>query len=258
MNLGDRDVTTEESDRYLLAVDAASTRVISGVAGTSQQGRALRYAIVGEPGQRHAAGARARPRGRGEADGPADLGPRGARRSRARTRRSCGSRATSTAARRADRRRAAHALRARRPRGLRGRSDPRERARGDPADAEPGRPRGRHAPQRLRVRHEPRLVRPHAAGDRRQGRAAAPLPGRDVHRRPRDGPRQLLLPAERGPDLPRDHRPGGRLDQQRLRRARCRTSSASGASRSSTTTSTTSSTWATATPCPRPASARPA
>ena len=49
INLGDRDVTTAESDRYLLAVDAASTRVTSGVAATSVQGRALRYAIVGRP-----------------------------------------------------------------------------------------------------------------------------------------------------------------------------------------------------------------
>src|SRR3954451_6504655 len=49
INLGDRDVTTAESDKYLLAVDAASTRVTSGVAATTVQGRALRYAIVGRP-----------------------------------------------------------------------------------------------------------------------------------------------------------------------------------------------------------------
>jgi hypothetical protein len=49
INLGDRDVTTAESDRYLLAVDGASTRVTSGVAATSVQGRPLRYAIVGRP-----------------------------------------------------------------------------------------------------------------------------------------------------------------------------------------------------------------
>src|SRR5918994_7328053 len=47
INLGDRDVTTAESDRYLLAVDGASARVTSGVAATSVQGRPLRYAIVG-------------------------------------------------------------------------------------------------------------------------------------------------------------------------------------------------------------------
>jgi hypothetical protein len=47
IGLGDRDVTTDESDRYLLAVDAASPRVTSGVAATSVQGRPLRYAIVG-------------------------------------------------------------------------------------------------------------------------------------------------------------------------------------------------------------------
>ena len=49
INLGDRDVTTEESDRYLLAVDGASSRVTSGIAATSVQGRPLRYAIVGRP-----------------------------------------------------------------------------------------------------------------------------------------------------------------------------------------------------------------
>src|SRR5215211_5055807 len=49
INLGDRDVTAAESDRYLLAVDAASTRVTSGVAATSVEGRPLRYAIAGRP-----------------------------------------------------------------------------------------------------------------------------------------------------------------------------------------------------------------
>ena len=49
ISLGDRDVTTVESDRYLLAVDGASARVTSGVAATSVQGRPLRYAIVGRP-----------------------------------------------------------------------------------------------------------------------------------------------------------------------------------------------------------------
>src|SRR5918994_1303468 len=49
INLGDRDVTTAESDRYLLAVDQASDRVTSGVAATSVLGRPLRYAIAGRP-----------------------------------------------------------------------------------------------------------------------------------------------------------------------------------------------------------------
>ena len=103
------------------------------------------------------------------------------------------------------RRVAARAVGARRPLGLRGAADPRRGARRHPADAEPGRPRGRHAPQRLRLRHEPRLVRAHAARDRRQARDAAPLPAGAVHRRARDGrQQQLLLPAQRRPDLPRD------------------------------------------------------
>src|SRR5215210_3101579 len=54
--LGDRDATTAESDRYLLAVDAASTRVTSGVAATSVQGRPLRYAIAGRPERLTASG----------------------------------------------------------------------------------------------------------------------------------------------------------------------------------------------------------
>src|SRR5215218_3515503 len=49
IDLGDRDVTTAESDRYLLAVDGASSRVTSGVAATSVQGRPVRYAIAGRP-----------------------------------------------------------------------------------------------------------------------------------------------------------------------------------------------------------------
>ncbi len=47
IDLGERDVTTAESDTYLQAVDAASDRVISGTLAKSVQGRDLRYAIVG-------------------------------------------------------------------------------------------------------------------------------------------------------------------------------------------------------------------
>jgi hypothetical protein len=49
IDIGDRDVTTAESDAYVKAVDDASNRVVSGVAATSVQGRPLRYAIVGKP-----------------------------------------------------------------------------------------------------------------------------------------------------------------------------------------------------------------
>jgi hypothetical protein len=48
IDLGDRDVTTAESDAYVQAVDDASDRVVSGTAAKSVQGRALRYAIVGK------------------------------------------------------------------------------------------------------------------------------------------------------------------------------------------------------------------
>ncbi|MET0817239.1 MAG: M14 family zinc carboxypeptidase, partial [Solirubrobacteraceae bacterium] len=55
-DLGKRDVTTAESDRYLKAVDDASSRVITGTLARSVQGRDLRYAIVGQPDRLSAAG----------------------------------------------------------------------------------------------------------------------------------------------------------------------------------------------------------
>jgi hypothetical protein len=48
--LGSQEVTSAESNAYVDAVDAASPRVISGTAATSWQGRPLRYALVGNPG----------------------------------------------------------------------------------------------------------------------------------------------------------------------------------------------------------------
>ena len=48
-DLGDHEVSVAESDSYLGAIDAASDRVTSGTAGSSVQGRPLRYAIVGAP-----------------------------------------------------------------------------------------------------------------------------------------------------------------------------------------------------------------
>jgi hypothetical protein len=47
--IGSREVTTEESDRYVTSVDASSVRVVSGVMGRSVRGKPLRYAIVGNP-----------------------------------------------------------------------------------------------------------------------------------------------------------------------------------------------------------------
>ncbi len=58
-DLGNRDVTVAESDRYLRAVDDASARVATATLGTSNQGRALRYALVGTPAQVSAARAAA-------------------------------------------------------------------------------------------------------------------------------------------------------------------------------------------------------
>jgi Zinc carboxypeptidase len=48
--LGERDVTVAESDAYLRAVAEASPRVVAGTAAVSWEGRPLRYAIVGRPG----------------------------------------------------------------------------------------------------------------------------------------------------------------------------------------------------------------
>jgi hypothetical protein len=50
IDLGERDVTTAESDAYLQAVSDASPMVVDGVLGTSVEGRPLRYAVVGQPG----------------------------------------------------------------------------------------------------------------------------------------------------------------------------------------------------------------
>jgi len=49
IELGERDVTTAESDRFLRVVDAASNRVRGGVVGESVEGRPLRYVAVGRP-----------------------------------------------------------------------------------------------------------------------------------------------------------------------------------------------------------------
>ncbi len=48
-DLGTQEVSVSQSDTYLQAIDDASDRVTSGTAGTSVEGRPLRYAIVGTP-----------------------------------------------------------------------------------------------------------------------------------------------------------------------------------------------------------------
>ncbi len=48
-DLGQREVTTAESDRYLTAIDQASGVVRGDVLATSNQARPLRYAVVGAP-----------------------------------------------------------------------------------------------------------------------------------------------------------------------------------------------------------------
>ncbi|MGZ8628747.1 MAG: M14 family zinc carboxypeptidase, partial [Actinomycetota bacterium] len=49
VRLGRREVTSDEADAYLDAVDAASDRVVTGTYATSVLGRPLRYAMVGRP-----------------------------------------------------------------------------------------------------------------------------------------------------------------------------------------------------------------
>ncbi|WP_433375202.1 M14 family zinc carboxypeptidase [Streptosporangium sp. CA-115845] len=48
-DLGEREVTSAESDTLLTSIDAASDRVVSGTLATTAQGRPLKYAIVGSP-----------------------------------------------------------------------------------------------------------------------------------------------------------------------------------------------------------------
>ena len=244
---GDRDRArrARRDDRRVRPLPAGRrrrvARVAGGLAAHVVEGRELRYAIVGQP-------ERVTPKGleRVRAAAAKLIDPRNAAARRAaiaaRDPASCGSPATSTAARRAAPTRRSGAL------GLADRADcaadadPRQRDRRDPPDPEPGRPRGRHPPQRLRLRHEPRLVRAHAARDRRQARAAPALPAGAVHRRPRDGPPGLLLPAQRRPDLPRDHRHRSTGSTTSTAR-RCRGVRRAQGSPTSTTTVTTSSTW---------------
>lgn len=54
--LGERPVSSAESDRYLETVAARSERVVSGTLATSAQGRPLKYAIAGRPGLMSKAG----------------------------------------------------------------------------------------------------------------------------------------------------------------------------------------------------------
>jgi len=48
-DFGAQEVTVDQSNAYLAAVDAASTRVVTATAATSVQGRHIDYAIVGTP-----------------------------------------------------------------------------------------------------------------------------------------------------------------------------------------------------------------
>ena len=255
-DLGQREVTTAESDRYLRAIDAASPRGRRDRCSPprSRAGRCATPSSARPPGSAAAQAGRDRPL-RDPADDPG--AGRGDRRDRAGDPLGRGQRARRRGER--HRRVAAGALRAGGPHRLRRRPDPRQRGRRDPADPEPGRPRARHPAQRLRLRHEPRLVRPHPAGDRRQARGAAAAtrrccsstrtrwaarttssrrtPTRSTTRSPTS--RCRWINGLYGPAMQQE------FDRQQHPVLQLRAS-------------TTCSTWATATRCPPPASSAPA
>ena len=237
------------------AVDRASDRVITGSLGQrSWQSRELRYAIVGSPGRLEPAALRQiKAAAQTLRDPQTSTRPR-PRDRRARSRRSSGSRQRARRRGERHRRRAAGALRARRPRATapRGGSSTTRSSCSCPTQN----PDGREADTRRNAygfdmnRDWFARTQPETDGKLELLRA---VPAAALHRRARDGRHELLLPAERRPDLPRDHRRVGRLDQRPLRRRDGRRVRPPGHRRTSTATSTTSSTWATATPCRPPA-----
>ena len=211
--LGSQEVTSDEAETYLRAVADASPDVKGGVMAVSGQGRELWYAVVGKPKDVKAAQAAAKvlrnPKtSKAKAARIADRAPAIAWVAS----NVHGNEESGTDA-------ALQVLRDLTDRtDCAARTDPRRRGDGDRADPEPRRPRARLSAQLLRVRPQPRLVRPHPAGDRRQAAVAAQVPLGALHRRPRDGRRRLLLPAERRPGPPRDRRSVDLLDQRPLRR----------------------------------------
>ena len=219
--IGSEETTAAQIEDYLAAVDEASDDVRLGSFGTSQRGPAADVRRRGRT-RRRRRGQDARPGSSAtRATTPAE-----AAQIAAAARRSCGWPATCTAARRAAPTRPCVMLR-----DLADRTDcaatshPRQHGHGDHPDPEPRRPRGRHPPQRLRLRPQPRLVRAHPGRDRRQARADAAVPARADERQPRDGRHRLLLPAERRPDPPRGRRPLRRAGSTTCTAAPCRTSS---------------------------------
>ena len=163
----EREVTAAESNAYVAAVSAASDRVTSGTCAVSVQGRDIRYAIVGLPEHMTDQGLAAI---QADIDGsgirqtptadvaelvqttPAILWVEGNIHGNEES--GCDT-TLQLLYELADSRR------------LRRRAEPGERDRGAGPVPEPRRSRGRHPAQRVRLRPEPRRVRPHAARDRR-------------------------------------------------------------------------------------------
>ena len=200
--LGAREATNQEIGRYWHAADRASDRVVTGVYAHSWQGRPLRYALVGNPSNLHRLPAIRRDLDRLRNPSTPDGAAKAIIRrtptilwiaANVHGNEPSGGDAVVQLL---------HQLAV--ARRLRGARDPPPRDRRPDPGAEPRRPRARHALQRLLVRHEPRRPGRHAARGLGPAQAALEEPAAAVRRRAREQRPHLLLPAGRGPDLPRD------------------------------------------------------
>src|SRR3954471_18516201 len=184
-SLGSQEVTDHQIVTYLDAIDAGSTAVTTAKAATSVQGRAIKYAIVGKPSN-VTPSALATLRADAEAlrDPTLPQSQAGAIESSMPRILWLAGNVHGTEESGADAG-SPDPLRPRRPNRLRRQGDHRRFRRVHHADAEPRWTGARDATQRVRVRHEPGLVRSHAARDRRQGRGAPAVPADAVHGRAR-------------------------------------------------------------------------
>ena len=256
-DLGERDVTTAESDAYVQAVDARPAAGDRRHARAHGQGRPLRYAIVGQARTASPTAGLARIRLGRPADGPADTTARSGRASRPGTRRSCGSPATSTAARRAAPTRRCGSC-ASSPTGA---TAPRSQILDDAIVVilPTQNPDGREADTRRNAygfdmnRDWFARTQPETDGKLELLRRYPPVLFIDAH----EMGGTTASSSRRTPTRSTTRSPTSRSAGSTTSTAAARAASSTRAgSRTSTTTSTTCSTWATATRCPRPGSAR--